>query len=242
MNTTTNTRCPKCGSARIEYRREDAGFRKTSTGSRREHRTIGFCKTCGKTWVTAGPSLPFSSAIGTTLFKIFAIFSLIMLVIMFIEGRVYSFHKATKKVNYELTESNAVFVNNPSEDYVVSSLKKVDGIIEIKCASQDNDMNDLLNSDSGATSVVVFSYILVNQDEVEGDNLIDKGTNSGGCIEVFQDEKNAIAREKHLSIFGFSGSHVRLGTVIVRTSSHLSYKEQDELEERICKSLLGNPE
>ena len=61
---------------------------------------------------------------------------------------------------------------------------------------------------------------------------------AGGWIEGFRNEIDAKNREKQLGIFGVSESHVTIGTTIVRTSSKLSYKDQDTLESMICKALL----
>ena len=47
-------KCRKCGSSRIEFKREDIGFRKTGSRTKREHRTIGLCRNCGYTWIEKG--------------------------------------------------------------------------------------------------------------------------------------------------------------------------------------------
>ena len=233
--------CPKCGSPRVEFKREDAGFRRTSQGSRREHRTIGFCKSCGYTWITDGPK--FDEKKATTIggrFLLFIVgFCLIFFIVMFVQGRIYDLHKDTKMTDYEVTESNIVLVSNPTEQYIVDALRKIDGVIEISPATEGHDPNRLLGKDGGASCVVFFSYSKIDQESISGNNVIDKGTDAGGCIEVFRTVKDAKDREKHLGIFGLSGSHVIIGTTIVRTSYKLSYEEQDELEDHICKALLG---
>lgn len=233
--------CPKCGSPRVEFKREDAGFRRTSHGSRREHRTVGFCKSCGYTWITDGPKFDekkTTTFLGKILRVIFG-FCVIMVIVMFIQGRINDLHKTTRTIDYEVNASNVVLVSNPTEQYIVDTLKKIDGVIEIEPATEDHDPNSLLGKEGGASSVVFFSYNKIDQDSISGNNVIDKGTDAGGCIEVFKTEKDAKDREKHLAIFGVSGSHVTIGTTIVRTSYKLSYEDQDELESQICKALLG---
>lgn len=227
--------CKRCGSNNVEFRREDAGFRKTVSGSRREHRTIGFCKDCGYTWVTDGPKFEKKP---TSLASLIGIFILIMIGGMFIHGRINDIHKAIKKVDYEVTQNNISFVSNPSEQYIIDTLRGIDGVMEIVPATIGNDPNNLLSSEDGASCVVFFSYNKIDQSSISGDYLLDKGTDAGGCIEVFRNEADAKSRDKHLGIFGVSGSHVTIGTTIVRTSAKLSYKEQDVLESMICKALL----
>jgi hypothetical protein len=89
----------------------------------------------------------------------------------------------------------------PSESYVIESLNKVPGIIEIDAATEDNDPNGQLNKAGGYISNVYFSYVFVNQSEVIGDSLIDKGTDAGGSIEVYSTVKDAEKRNEYLAYF-----------------------------------------
>lgn len=236
--------CPKCGSYKAEYRREDAGFRKTVIGSRREHRTVGFCPECGYTWVAAGPvfekkrkSNSFSLITGMT--GLILLILIPILIFSFIQARVNDLRNASKAVDYVVDETNVELVTNPSEEYILSKLKDVTGVMEVYAATSEDDPNNLFSDESGATSVVFFSYDKVDQDKIRGDNLVEKGTDSGGCIEVFMTQEDALKRDKHLGIFSISGSHKVIGTVIVRTSYKLSKEDQDELESEICKAFLG---
>ncbi|WP_242835482.1 NINE protein [Butyrivibrio sp. AC2005] len=43
--------CPKCGSDKISFQRE-------SSGTRGYHKTVGMCKNCGHTWITAQDAQP----------------------------------------------------------------------------------------------------------------------------------------------------------------------------------------
>ena len=224
-------KCKKCGSNRIEFRREDLGFKKTSHGSRREHQSVGFCKNCGYTWVTkSGSQSPYG---------LLFVIPVLILIGMFVYGRINDIHQKTTTKEYTVTSDNIHLVTNPSESYIISKLKTIDGIIEVAPATLEHDPNKMLNDKNGYTSAVFFSYDKINQENAsEEDSILEKGTDAGGCIEVFRNEQDAISRNKQLGLFGVSGSHVIIGTVIVRTSSLLSYQDQDELENKICKALL----
>ena len=73
----------------------------------------------------------------------------------------------------------------------------------------------------GYTAQVFFSSDLVNQSEVYGTTIIEKGTAAGGSIEVYSNVEDANSRNEYLAAFdgGFfaSGSHTVIGTVVVRT-------------------------
>lgn len=132
----------------------------------------------------------------------------------------------------------------PSEYYVISCLEKVPGILEIAAVTEDNDPNGNLNKQGGYISQVFFSYSLVDQAEVIGDNLIDKGTDAGGSIEVYTTVEYANRRNEYLSSFdgsGFltSGSHIVIGTTVVRTSDELTASQQKLLESNIIFALKG---
>ena len=232
--------CKSCGSKRVVFKREDTGFTKTVSGSKRGHQTVGICKNCGYTWITN-----YSNDVNSKLknkkkliINPIVTICLIIMIVMFVHGKINNLHKSNKTVDYVVTEDNLYLVTNPKEEYIISKLKGIEGIIEVAPATKENDPNNMLDDENGYTSAVFFSYNKLNQKEIYGDDLLAKGTDAGGCIEVFRNENDAILREKHLGVFGISGSHTRIGTVIVRTSHLLSYEEQDILENKICKSLL----
>ena len=236
------TKCPKCGSYNIKVKREDLGFKKTGSGSIRMHHTVCICQRCGKTWATSGPLSRNDGFEGivTGCIGIIVIIGIIMLVIAmigaFFKGCGRTVSKTINGTEYNVNENNINFVTNPYEQYVVDILESVDGIMTISPVSLANDRNHLL--ENGASSVIYFSYDKINQGDIEGKSVIDKGTDCGGCVEVFENEDDAKNRERKLKIFGFSGSCVRLGTTIVRTSDKLSAEDQVNLETQICKLLL----
>lgn len=141
------------------------------------------------------------------------------------------------------TNENENYVYAPTEHYVIQCLQKVPGVIEIMAATEDNDPNGQLNKPKGYTAHVYFSYVLVNQDDIIGDDLIEKGTDAGGSIEVYSTKEDAIRRNAYLSeldggIFT-SGSHIVVGTVVVRTSHELTATRQELLENNIIAALCG---
>jgi len=140
--------------------------------------------------------------------------------------------------------SKEKLVTAPSEEYVIECLQKVPGILEIKAVTEDTDPMKNLNKPGWYTAHIYFSYQLVNQDEVIGDDLIDKGTDAGGSIEVYKTKEEANKRNDYLSAFDggvlTSGSHTVIGTLVVRTSDELTASQQKLLEENIIAALTGD--
>ncbi len=134
-------------------------------------------------------------------------------------------------------------VDNPTAEYVIECLQKVPLIVEIEAVTEDNDPIGQLNKPNGYTAHIYFSYSLINQDEVYGNDLIDKGTDAGGSIEVYTTEKDANRRDAYLATFDgtvlTSGSHTVIGTIVVRTSHELTATQQKILEKNIIAALQG---
>lgn len=133
-------------------------------------------------------------------------------------------------------------LTNPSEDFIIQRLKTIDEVLDVRAVTEDNDPNGKLNKVGGYTATVYFSSQNVNQNNVLGDNLIDKGTAAGGAIEVYANEEDAQKRKDYLSTFDGSilsnGTHTVIGTVLIRTSDELSASKQKELEEKIINSFI----
>lgn len=133
-------------------------------------------------------------------------------------------------------------VTNPTGDFVILCLKEVSGIVDIQGITEDNDPNGNLNKAGGYTSQTYFSSELINQADVYGDNLIDKGTSAGGSIEVYATVEDAENRNTYLTGFDGgilrTGSHEVIGTVIIRTSDELTASQQKNLSARIKEKLI----
>lgn len=146
------------------------------------------------------------------------------------------------KVELENSIKQYQQVTNPSESFIISRLEEVDGITGISAVTEDNDPNGKLGKDGGYTSQTYFSYELVNQSNVLGSTIIEKGTDCGGSIEVYETVEYANKRNDYLASFDgsifASGSHLVIGTVLVRTSDELTASQQNELEEKIINALI----
>lgn len=125
-------------------------------------------------------------------------------------------------------------ITNPDEAFVISCLEQIEGITGYAAATEDNDPNGQLNKQGGYTSAVVFSYDKVDQSQAYGNTILEKGTDCGGQIEVYETVENANKRNDYLAAFDggvlSSGSHVVLGTIVVRTSNLLTATQQKDLE------------
>lgn len=129
----------------------------------------------------------------------------------------------------------------PTEEFVIQRLQTIDEVKDVRAVTEDNDPNGNLNKPGGYTATVYFESSNVNQSNVYGTDLIDKGTDAGGAIEVYANEKDAIKRNDYLASFDggvfASGSHKVVGTVLIRTSDELTASKQKALEEKVINAL-----
>lgn len=148
-----------------------------------------------------------------------------------------------KKAALENSIQQMKQITNPSEDFVIQRLQGIDGISGYQAVTEDHDPNGNLNKQGGYTAAVYFSSPWINQDEVYGNDIVDKGTDCGGCIEVYSSAEDAESRNTYLASFdsaGFlnPGSHTVLGTIVIRTASDLTATQQNDLTQRISDKLL----
>lgn len=148
-------------------------------------------------------------------------------------------NKATTDVENGIKQLKQV--TNPSQDFVMARLKEVPGIVNMEPVTEDNDPNGNLNKAGGYTSDVYFESQNVNQSDVYGNDLIEKGVDAGGAIETYKTNKDAAERDSYLGVFDggviSSGSHKVVGTVLVRTSDKLTATQQNELTQAIIDAL-----
>ena len=134
-----------------------------------------------------------------------------------------------------------VLVNKPKESYIIECLGKVTNVVNISAVTEDNDPNGHLNKAGGYTAQVYFSSDLVNQSSVSGTTVIEKGTQCGGSIEVYSTVEDANKRNEYLSTFDggifASGSHMVIGTCLLRLSDKLTASQQTDMEKNIIKIL-----
>ena len=151
--------------------------------------------------------------------------------------------KKIEKAKKALEESIAKYklVTNPKESQVIKRLKKVKHVTAVKAVTEDNDPNGNLGKEGGYTSTVYFASDWVDQSSVSGTDVVDKGTDAGGSVEVYANVDDAQQRDTYLGAFDGSimdsGSHSVYGTCVVRTSCKLAASQQKKLTKAIVKEL-----
>ena len=147
------------------------------------------------------------------------------------------------KEEYETSVKIMQQITNPSEEFVISRLKDVEGITNYSGVTEENDPNELLHKAGGYNAAVVFEYDKVDPSQPYGDTLVEKGVDAGGTIEVFETVEEAEKRDAYISTFDGSplrpGSHKVLGTIVIRISDYLTATQQKELEELLVKAFTA---
>ena len=143
------------------------------------------------------------------------------------------------KEEYETSVKIMQQITNPSEEFVISRLKDIEGITNYAAVTEENDPNELLHKAGGYNAAIVFEYDKVDPSEPYGDTLVEKGVDAGGTIEVFETAEEAEKRENYISAFDGSalrpGSHKVLGSIVIRISDYLTATQQKELEELLIE-------
>lgn len=145
----------------------------------------------------------------------------------------------------EATTEKKISTSNFTEDYIISCLKKTDHVIAVEAVTASNDPNDRLNTKGGYYTAIYFSLDFINQEDVFGDTLIDKGTDAGGCIEAYKTHDDALNRDKYLSTYDNnwllnSGYHTVVDTLVIRTAIKLTENEHSDIENQIINILMNN--
>lgn len=148
-----------------------------------------------------------------------------------------------KKSAFERSVVQMLQITNPSGDFIIQRLQGIDGISGCQAVTEDHDPNGNLNKQGGYTATIYFSSPLINQEEVYGGDIVDKGTECGGAVEVYATKEDAEKRNTYLSSFDGagalnSGSHAVLGTIVIRTSTRLTATQQNDLTQRISDKLV----
>lgn len=148
-----------------------------------------------------------------------------------------------KQTAYQNSVLQMKQITNPNEDFVIQRLKGIPNISGYQAVTEDHDPNGNLNKQGGYTSTVYFSTPLIDQSNVYGNDIVDKGTECGGAIEVYASEEDAEKRDSYLASFDGagmlnSGSHKVLGTIVIRTSTKLTATQQNKFTNNITNKLL----
>lgn len=159
----------------------------------------------------------------------------------------------TSTVNTEIAESenilsnenSAITDNNFTEEYIISCLNKINEIDEIEPLTKEDDTYDRLGKKGYYISQIFFSSIHLDQGEIYGNDLISKGTDAGGCVEIYANTDDAKNRNDYLSNFDNntllnSGSHICYETLVIRTSKELSKDQQAKLEQEILDTIKNS--
>lgn len=174
----------------------------------------------------------------------------------FWEGiRVVLGKNTTKKIKkdtdtiYQLIEQTKISliiidqINNPSGEWVESCLRTVTGITGTQAVTEENDPEGLLSKDGGYNACVYFSYYTIPYNSVPGYDIVSKGTDGGGAVEVYSTVEEAEKRCEYLAGFDgtalYSGSYAIVGTMVIRTSYKLSNSEQFDLTDKITQALTA---
>lgn len=138
-------------------------------------------------------------------------------------------------------------VDQPTEGYVIKTLKTIPDVGDIAAVTEDNDPNGYLNKAGGYTATVYFTSPLVDQSKLfePAGSVIGRGTEGGGAVEVYRTPEEAQKRSDYLENFDgtitASGSHKVVGTCLVRTSDKLTASRQVALEAAMIDALTTLP-
>ena len=144
----------------------------------------------------------------------------------------------------ERINENIAIVNkitNPNVEDVVKNLRKVRNISKIEVVSDEDKKSDLFFYDGMFKDCAYFTSDLV-KDVIDGQTPVEKGTDAGGCVEIYETVERAHERFDYLMGFDntiyYSGQFITVGTMIVRTSYLLSDEENSELVNEIVNALI----
>lgn len=132
-------------------------------------------------------------------------------------------------------------VKKPTVDWVKSKLSIIDKINTIETVTDSNVITKHLGENSNCSGIVYFSIKDIEEDSVEGKTIVEKGTDVGGCIEIYNNLHSAKDRCEYLGEFDgtylYTGSYALIGTTVVRTSYRLEEKQQLELTNLIFEQM-----
>ena len=149
----------------------------------------------------------------------------------------------SEKMNqYQQSVTQLKQITNPTNAFVEERLREIETITGVQSVTETHDPNGQLNKQGGYTASIYFSDSQVTE-AVDGTDIAEKGTDAGGDIEVYPTKEDAEKRNIYLSAFdgnGFlnPGSHYVYGTLVIRTSRHLTGTQQKELTEKIYQKLI----
>ncbi|AFC68890.1 TPA: EbhA [Streptococcus pyogenes] len=133
-------------------------------------------------------------------------------------------------------------ITSPSQAFIEERLKEIPTITGIQSVTEANDPNGNLNKQGGYIASVYFTDNQVTE-TVDGNDIIAKGSDGGGNVEVYKTAKEAESRNTYISAFDGQGmlnpgSHYVYGTLVIRTSRYLTASQQTALTNAIYNKLI----
>lgn len=124
-------------------------------------------------------------------------------------------------------------ITSPDEEWVKDRLGAIKAITGYMAVNNKNGPNNMLGKKEGYSACVYFTVKSIDDALSNRKSIISRGTDGGGAVEVYPDIKSAENRCEYLSQFDGtlidSGSHILVGTMVIRTSYNLSDEEQIKL-------------
>lgn len=131
----------------------------------------------------------------------------------------------------------------PEEKWIINRLEDVSYIEGTQTVTSNNDPDGLLGKVGGYKACVYFTIDGLDISKVPGKTIVEKGTDAGGAIEIYETLEEAEDRCEYLSGFDgtilYSGSYAIVGTMVVRTSYMLSEEDQLILTNEIVKAFTA---
>ena len=132
-------------------------------------------------------------------------------------------------------------IKAPSSKWVTERLQKIETIIDTQEVTLNDNPDGLLGKEGSYQSCIYFSTTLFDSSGVPGDTIVEKGTDGGGAIEVYNSIEDAKARCEYLAEFDntilYTGSYALVGTMVIRTSYILDNNQQKNLTDEIIKEF-----
>ena len=133
----------------------------------------------------------------------------------------------------------------PTDEFVIERISQIDSILSFAAVTKFNDPNGLLGTEDGYIGCIYFSDRRVDKEKLNLKpseyDVITMGTIGGGAIEVYGSADEAARRNEYLASYDNTtlnpGSHVVVGTLVIRTSSVLTVEQQEELTNDIIAAL-----
>lgn len=149
------------------------------------------------------------------------------------------------QVNLQNSIDQLKLVTNLTEQFVIERLTGLPNITGVEAVTEQNDPNGKLGKQGGYSATVYFSSDLVDSSETYADEAYTGipavGADGGGAVEVYANVDDAQERDAYLGAFDggllSSGSHVVVGTCVVRTSDLLTASQQQTMQDAIIASL-----